>query len=59
MIGVEEILLKQPHRQYSMKVISDEITYLRLTAKEYKDKIFRIMSEKARHMECEKFELKE
>ena len=42
-----------------MRVCSDELTYLKLTAKDYRDKIFRMMPERVRHRECEKFTIQD
>lgn len=39
-VGVEEIVMKVPRRQFSIQVTSDECSYLFLSTKDFREKFF-------------------
>ena len=55
-LGVEEVVMKMPRRQYSIQVASDQCVYLHLSSKNFREKFFN-QSYALKHLVCEKLEM--
>ena len=55
-LGAEEIIKNLPRREYSMQVTSKSLTYLKLDAKDFREKFFTANSH-WNHAMCEKLDI--